>query len=427
MGFIGGVQQQEFSERFRGKDPERLLAVPIDVGKHSAAALVCDFWGEIIVSPFNFALNESGFKGLTAVLSKAQGDRGSLETRVGLEHAGHYHRNLEARLRAEGLEVALLNPAQVKENRAQNLLRSLKSDARDLGAIADLVIRGKGRINREAGAAIAAQAALVAHRRRKVKARSALKCQIHSSLDLVFPGLSGCFKNLIDSKLGRLLLREGLDPQRVKRLGEDRLRSFCLRRHVRTSRDKAHQVTEAARGALLLPEAIAKVHAGNLASDIELLDHLDKEVADTEAALAEVLASTPAAILLSLPRVAVVRASLYGAGVGEPSRFQNAAQVYRLSGLVPKLYESAGTTRTGTAISREGKVELREAILELGKALRHGNADFASYAKQLESRGKKPGVVACALGNRANRLAFAMIRDQRPFDDSLWLERTGAS
>ncbi|MGH2661096.1 MAG: hypothetical protein ACRDHS_15940, partial [Actinomycetota bacterium] len=40
-------------------------------------------------------------------------------------------------------------------------------------------------------------------------------------------------------------------------------------------------------------------------------------------------------MLLSLPGVAVVRASNYGAAVGDPGRFPNASAAYRASGLVP--------------------------------------------------------------------------------------------
>jgi transposase len=115
-----------------------------------------------------------------------------------------------------------------------------------------------------------------------------------------------------------------------------------------------------------------------------------------------------------------VRASNYGGAVGDVSRFRNAGQVYRLSGLVPKLYESAGKTRFGARISREGKVDLRGAIIDLGNALRQGHPDFARYASELLSRGKHKGVVRCALGQRANRVAFAMMRDQRPFDPARW-------
>jgi transposase len=339
---------------------------------------------------------------------------------VGLEEAGHYHRTLLWRLQAEGLEVALLNPAQVKENRAQDLFRSLKSDARDLGAMAELLIRGRGRPAPEQDTAVLRQAALASHRARKVKARSTIKNHIHASLDLVFPGLSGCFEDLLDTKLGRLLVAQEMDPHRVRRLGVERLRVFCANRGVRVSRPKARQVVEAARVALeLLPE-VAAAHARVLAADVSLLGSLDRVVDQAECELADILPHTPAGILTTIPRVAVVRASNYGGALGDPTRFRTAAQVYRMAGLVPRQYESAGRARERTTISREGKAELREAIIELGRALRQGHPDFARYAGELEARGKRPGVVACALGHRANRVAFAMVRDQMPFDPERW-------
>jgi transposase len=286
--------------------------------------------------------------------------------------------------------------------------------------MAELLIRGKGRPAGNLDDAMAAQAALAAHRSRRVKARTALKNQVHKSLDLVFPGLSGCFRTILDTKAGRLLVSEGMDPARVRRLGPERLRAFCLRRGVRVNKAKAAQVVQAAEVALGLPKGIARVHAAVLACDASLLGRLDSEIAGIERGLAEVLPRTQAAILMTIPRVGVIRASMYGAAIGDHTRFRTSAQVYRLSGLVPKLYESAGRRRGGTRISREGKVELREAIIELGRALRQGHPDFARYARELEARGKRPGVVACALGHRANRVAFVMMRDQVPFDPERW-------
>lgn len=420
MGFIGGDLRESFIGKVKGTDPGRLLAVPIDVGKNSAAAMVCDFWGEIIAPPFVFKLNERGFQDFAVIVARAEAEREAGWVRVGLEQAGHYHRPLQARLETHGLEVALFNPAQVKANRDQDLLRSVKSDATDLAAIAELLIRGKGRLSDSGDEAIAMQSALAAYRRRKVKARSALKNQVHANLDLVFPGLSGCFKTIMTTKVGRLLIDEGLTPERVRHLGPERLARFCFRRGVVLRRAKAHQIVEAAKTAFALSEAISGVHGRLLAADVRLLSRLDLEISWTEEELAEVLPRTPAHILTTLPLVATVRASNYGGAVGDVSRFRNAGQVFRLSGLVPKLYESAGKSRGGARISREGKVELREAIIDLGEALRQGHPDFARYASDMFSRGKHKGVVRCALGQRANRVAFAMMRDQQPFDPARW-------
>jgi transposase len=419
MGFIGGDLRESFIGRIKGADPGQLLAVPIDVGKHSAAAMVCDFWGEIVAPPFDFELNERGFDDFVVKLARAEAERDASWVRVGLEQAGHYHRPLQARLESHGLEVTLFNPAQVNANRNQDLLRSLKSDAIDLAAMAELLIRGKGRRS-SGGGPIAMQTAVASHRARKVKARTALKNQIQGNLDLVFPGLSGCFGTILRTKVGRVLLDEALTPGRVRRLGTERLRRFCLNRGVTLRRIKAQQIVDAAHVAFALPEAISQVHARLLAADVSLLQRLDSEICWAEAELAEILPQTPAAILTTIPLVGVVRASNYGGGVGDLSRFRNAAQVYRLSRLVPRLYESAGKKRSATHISREGKVELREAIIDLGNALRQSHPGFARYAAGLRERGKPKGVVLCALGQRANRVAFAMMRDRRPFDPTRW-------
>ncbi|MCA1837282.1 MAG: IS110 family transposase [Actinobacteria bacterium] len=425
MEFIGGQQQAEFVDKIRDANRERLLAAPIDVGKHKAAALVCDFFGEIVAPPFEFDLNERGFTQLTTVLCRAEAQRDAAWTRVGLEQAGHYHDTLLVRLQNEGLDVALLNPAQVKENRSQNLLRSIKTDARDLAAMAELIIRGKGRTAPVEDGPMARQAVLVAHRRRKVRARSALKNQILSTLDLVFPGLDGCFTDMLDTKLGNLLICEAITPERVMRLGSKRLRTFAGNRGVMVKQAKADQIVEAARIAFKLPATRADALLEVISADAKLLEALESTIETTEANLAEVLPRTAAAVLTSMPHVNVVRASNYGAAVGDHSRFTSAAQVYRLSGLVPKLYESAGRRRPGTAISREGKVELREAILDLGRALRLGHPDFKAYALQLKERGKHNGVIMCALGNRANRIAFRMMCDQTSFDGALWPRVSG--
>jgi transposase len=341
-------------------------------------------------------------------------------TRVGVEQAGHYHDTLVARLQQEGLDVVVLSPSQVKENRSQNLLRSVKTDARDLAAMAELMIRGLGRRPELEDGPVARQAVLVAHRRRKVKARSALKNQVLATWDLVFPGLDGCFSDILSSKLGKVLLAEAMTPARVIQMGPERFRTFCANRGVVVDRSKAHQIVEAAKQAFRLPNVRARALVEVLQTDAKLMGQLDSTIGDAEECLAEVLVDTPAKVLTSIPHIGVVRASNYGGSVGDIGRFTTSAQVYRMSGLVPKLYESAGKRRAGLAISRTGKVELREAIIELGKGLRMGDPNFADYARQMKQRGKPGGIILCAVGHRANRLAFAMMRDQREFDPTAW-------
>lgn len=420
MTHVGGQLQAQFMARVRGRDPEHCLVVPVDVGKSTACALVADHYGEMIVQPFDFPLTETGFSLFSMAVARAQTYRAAEVVRVGVESAGHYHRTLVSRLQDAGYEVVELSPRAVKEARSQQLLARLKSDARDLGAMAELMIRGAGRGPAVHTGPLAVQAAWVAHRRRKVQARVALLNQVVGQLDLVFPGLDGCFYDLLGSRAGRVIVTDICDPDRIRRLGVEGLRRYVGNRGVTLGRAKATQVMEAARVALRLPEAERRVLGRVLAADLSLLKALDAEIRAAEEELALVLPQTPAGVLTTLPGVAVVRASNYGAGIGDPHRFPNAAAAYRAAGLVPTMYESAGRRRGGQHISREGSVELRSAIIELRRGLSQHDPEFIEYRRRLLAQHKPPLVAAVAVGRRAHRLAFAMMRDGRRYEPDRW-------
>jgi transposase len=99
-----------------------------------AMSLVADHFGEIVTAPFEFDLTETGVAKLIGAVVLAERERSAIVIRIGVEAAGHYHRTVVARLLRAGLEVVELNPGAVKQARSQQMLRALKTDARDLGA-----------------------------------------------------------------------------------------------------------------------------------------------------------------------------------------------------------------------------------------------------------------------------------------------------
>jgi transposase len=123
--------------------------------------------------------------------------------------------------------------------------------------------------------------------------------------------------------------------------------------------------------------------------------------------------------LTSVPGWGTVRAGNYAGALGDPHRFTSARQIYRSAGLNPIQYESAGK-RHDSVISREGSVELRRALIELGMGLWLNEPAATQRAVELRARGKNGGVIACAMANRANRIAFALVRDQAGYDPTRW-------
>ncbi len=420
--FVGGPEQAKFMHRVRGFDPGQVLLVPVDVGKSEAMAMVTDLRGEIVTAPFKFALTISGVDVLRKRTATAVAERSAVVCRVGVETAGHYHRTLVTSLVGDSVEVIELNPAAVKHARASAACGPVRRPTNaTLAAMADLMARGAGRPPLARAEVLAAQLAWVGHRRRKVLIYRRMRQQIHAQIDLVFPGLSGCFSSLFETQSGRLMLSELCCPDRVVRLGPTRLTRFAATRGVRMTRLKANQIVDAARDSLALPTPERAVLAEILAADVALFERVEADMVRAEAELARLLPDTPAMVLTSLPGVSTIRASAHGAALGDLHRFKNADAAYAFAGLSPASYDSAGKVRSGLGITKAGSIHLRAAILELGLGLGQFEESFINYRVQLIARPRQ--VAAVAVAHRAHRLG-ANPRTGQPFNPTQSADRS---
>jgi transposase len=398
---------------------ERRLLVPVDVGKHEAMALVADATGERLVAPFIFSLDRPGLGQLVGRVLEVATTRGDVQVEIGVESAGHYHRPVTASgMLPASWTVVELNPAHVTEQRRVLGKRGVKTDQVDLAAMFDLLVAGRGLVVAQRSEALQQLQAWVAMRHRRITAVIALKNQLLGQMDRAFPGAGRCVStSLLELKVGRLVIAEFTDPSRLARLGVERFRRFAAARDVIVGRKVAQRFVEAARAAVPLEGAGTAREL--VAADLALLERLECQADEAERRIGELLPATPFAILTTTPGWATVRAGRYGAAVGEPTRWPTPRQLYRAAGLTPKTYESAGTRHDGQ-ICREGSVELRGALLELGMGLWLCEHTGRQRAHNLKARGKPAGIIACAMARRANKIAFAMVRDQTPYDPSRW-------
>jgi transposase len=367
------------------------------------------------LGPVDFAMTAPA---VTAVVERVCAVLPAVAVRVGIEAAGHYHRPLlAAGVWPAGWQVLELSPARVAEQRRVQGRRRVKTDAIDLEAITELVLAGHGVPVTARAAAVIELTGWAMHRSRRVLTRTATKNQLLAQLDRCFPGVTLALPDVLGTRIGRLVAVEFADPHRLAALGVPRFVRFAANRGLRVRHSAAERLVAAARAALPAPEAVVARQV--LADDLVLLAGLDAQIVAAEAHIARLLPDTPFAPLITVPGWGVVRAGNYGAAVGDPQRWPGARQIYRASGLSPAQYESAGKRRDGT-ISREGSVALRRALIDLGIGLWHADPAAKSYGQALRARGKKGGVIGCAMAHRANKIAYAMVRDQTGYDPSRW-------
>jgi transposase len=175
-----------------------LERVPVDVGKHTAMAMVADFAGERLAAPFVFSLDRRGLGELITRVERAVAERGVQRVEVGVEAAGHYHRPLTgSRLLPADWQLIELNPAHVTEQ------RRVKTDQVDLVAMYDLLVAGRGQPAGRRDAALLELQAWTAMRFRRVTAVIAAKNQLLGQMDRALPGASTCVWEVLPVVAGR--------------------------------------------------------------------------------------------------------------------------------------------------------------------------------------------------------------------------------
>ena len=388
------------------------VVVAVDVGKSTVALSATTACRQRLFGPVDFPMTAGG---LCAVLDRVHRVLpGGSVVLVGVEAAGHCHRPLLVPASwPAGWKLLELNPAHVTEQRRAMGRRRVKTDAIDLEAITELVLAGRGVAVQARAKILVELSAWAAHRSRRITTRTATKNQLLGQLDRCFPGLALALPDVLGTKVGRLVAAEFTDPGRLATMGASRFIRFAAHRDVQVRRPIADRLVTAARDVLPMPDAAVARQV--ITADLQLLNDLDIQIAQANQRFTDLLPATSFATLTTVPGWGVVRAGNYAAAVKDPARWPGHAQLYRASGLSPMQYESAGRRRDG-AISREGSVELRRALIDLGVGLWLCDRPSKTYAEQLKARGKRGAIIACALAHRANKLAYALTRDQAAYD-----------
>ena len=92
-----------------------MYIVGIDIAKRKHEAAVIDGEGAVIIKPFSFTNNCSGYNRLLAMLTKAKLPLD--EVSFAMEATGHYWLALFTRLQKEGFRVQVINPVQTNSIR----------------------------------------------------------------------------------------------------------------------------------------------------------------------------------------------------------------------------------------------------------------------------------------------------------------------
>jgi len=146
---------------------------------------------------------------------------------------------------------------------------------------------------------------------------------------------------------------------------------------------------------------------GNITASIELIDDLERQIAEINRRLKEGHAEHPyVPLLLTVPGIGWVLAFTIAAEIGEIERFPSPQKLTGYTGLCPRVNQSGEKDRRGP-LTKHGPTYLRWALLEATMhALRHP-AYAERYQRTKRRLGKQRGAKVAQV-DLARRLAHSI-------------------
>jgi transposase len=157
--------------------------------------------------------------------------------------------------------------------------------------------------------------------------------------------------------------------------------------------------------------------ASDVAASIELIDHLNDQIAGIEADLRrEGATHRYVPLLVTMPGISWILAYTIAAEIGDIGRFETAKQLVGYSGLCPRVYQSGGQDRRGK-LAKNGPQYLRWAVVEAAvHAARHpAYVDHYQRTKTRLGRQRGPKIARIEIARKLTEAIWHMLTKGEPF------------
>jgi transposase len=395
----------ELGTRVEAVGPKRFGVVAIDCAKNASRWRLADFYGRCLIPPTTLPHRAADFEAAIQAVKQAVSTHEIADLVVVVERTGRYHLIVKKALEDAGFEVRVIDPLATHQFR-KPVHAGNKTDDTDLEAIHDAAVHGLGLLHRAAPAVFQQLQDWARHRRDLVEKNSRLRCQIREHLHAAMPGYAELFNDVFNGKIGLFVpLHFTIDALRAARPGPlaDAARAAGVRCHRKTLDAILAWAKIAPR-----PDDRPEIRRAILTDLIADFEAKERQIAQVEITLAQLLTETPYLVLLSIPGLNVVTAAEFAAEAGPITAYAKARAITGRAGLYPSRYQSGAVDRADGPLVPRGNRRLRQAILRIADTLMRCNDHFRIVAQALRLRGMPGPKIHIAIGNRFSRIAYKM-------------------
>jgi len=414
------MTKSNIAEQFSQVKPGTLHA-GVDLGLEKNVVAVINEKAERL-DHFSFPQDRGGYDYFRRRLERLRQKYQASEVVVAMEPSNYFWKLLARELEEKKITYHLVNAYTVKKHREGDQLDRSKDDRRDAGQIAELSRNGnytETRLQKGAYEDLRQYATLYDQLQRSIRREKAV---LWGLVGQVFPEFFRVFKDL-GGKTSQALLVTCASAATIRQL---------------TVEDFIAQVQAAYSGKRMFVSKLRRVHymaatslgvteglgAIQLAIQVHLaeLHTFQQQLKRVTSAMTACLATLPEApYLLSVKSLQAVSAALFLAEVGDPKRYQSAAQWVKLAGIQPTPKTSGKKQRSRTPMSHQGRARLRTMLYFTCLHMIRFDDHFAQIYSYLQRRQKNPLTKMQALGVLMNKLLhilWALIHNQTFYNPS---------
>ena len=389
-----------------------MVCVGIDVAKDKHDCFILSSEGEVLADVFTIPNNRDGFETLLQRIRSCALPADIIK--VGLEATGHYSYNILGFLLDKGLATHVINPLHTNLYRKSLSLRKTKTDRIDARTIAAMLMSDVDlKSYTDTAYHNEELKSLTRYRFDKVRQRAKLKQSVSRLVNILFPELETLVPTLHMASV-YTLLSELPGAQQIAAAHLTHLKTLlddASKGHY--DRDKAVEIREAARcsiGSKMPAKSLELRHT------IQLIRELDKEIAEVEVSIEEIMNSIQSPIT-TIPGMGLRMGAMILAEVGDFANFDSPDKILAYAGLSPSTYESGKLKATGTYahMEKRGSRYLRYAIFNATKYVCIWDPTFAAYLAKKRAEGKHYNVAISHAAKKLVRVIYALQKSGLPY------------
>ena len=382
--------------------------VGIDIAKQTHYASIMNSDGEILAEPFSFSNDHAGFQKLLKHLSAFAKD----DLLIGMESTAHYAENLTSFLFTRGFNICIINPIQTSTLRRSNI-RKTKTDSVDTYLIIKALSLNHFRLFTERDYDSFQLKNLCRFRQKLMKARTKVKIQLVTYVDLLFPELQYFFKSGIHGKACYELLKTQPNPDRIAKMHLTRLTNLLSKSsHGHFKQSHAVQLKELASQSVGIKNDTLSLQ---ILQSIQQIEMYTVQLTEVETSIHKIMDKMDS-VIKTIPGIGYLNGAMIIGEIGDISRFEKPCQLLAYAGLDPSVYQSGNFNASRTRMSKRGSKLLRYALINAAWQATLVNKTFKDYYDLKISQGRRHYNALGHVAHKLVRVIHKMMTDNINFN-----------